>query len=168
MRQLFEYRFRRTTLWLGLFLSVLAGVGLARLGWRLSGWWCVLALAFLVLSARRQQLVALICIVIFGLTTILWHKTKPIKPDIITGLIGFVLCQSMVVRPKITMQINATNCCLRADKTKNASASTHHQPLSRQPSRAKPTPAKTLKNSPNHNVVRRNLYSNSCRIAAVY
>src|SRR4051812_13495978 len=73
MRRLFRHRFRRTTLWLVLFIDILAGLGLSRTGPGLGVTAVLAMLPFLLIGLRRQRLSTLILIVIFGLACGWWR-----------------------------------------------------------------------------------------------
>jgi competence protein ComEC len=73
MRRLWRHQFRPTTLWLLLFLGVLAGLGLSRTGWQINGWYCWLVLPFLLFSLPKRRLVAICCIIVFGVLIGWWR-----------------------------------------------------------------------------------------------
>ena len=68
MRRLWGHRFRRSTLYLLLFVSILSGLGLARLGPSPGVWFCVVWLPLVLLALRRRSLVTILLVVIFGLS----------------------------------------------------------------------------------------------------
>src|SRR4051812_37326898 len=73
MRQLFGYRFRRTTIWLWLFIGMLAGLGFAH-SWASP---CLLAglcmLPFFCFSFARWNILTLVLITLFGLLLGWWR-----------------------------------------------------------------------------------------------
>ncbi len=73
MRGILSYCFRRSTLYLILFISILAGVGLAHAINSPGSIWCWLILPFLVITLRRQQFITLMLVVLFGLSLGWWR-----------------------------------------------------------------------------------------------
>jgi hypothetical protein len=73
MPQVAGYQFRRTTLWLVFFLSVLIGLGWAHTGRGLSGWWCLLQLPVLMLIVRKRNWLAVLSIILFGISCGWWR-----------------------------------------------------------------------------------------------
>jgi competence protein ComEC len=68
-------RFRRTTLWLVLFISVLAGIGLARTGPGFGVLPIFIVAPFLFVGLRRQSWASLVLIIIFGISCGWWRGT---------------------------------------------------------------------------------------------
>ncbi len=81
-----QHWFRRSTLLLLLFLSVLGGIGLAHAGYQINAWWCWCAGFCLTVVWRKQTRAALILSIIFGLCCGLWrgsmymHKLVAYEP----------------------------------------------------------------------------------------
>jgi competence protein ComEC len=73
MRRVLGHRFRRTTLQLLFFISLLGGIGLARAGYGLWFGWCGFGLAFLLISYRKRTLVTLLLVVALGLGLGMWR-----------------------------------------------------------------------------------------------
>ena len=86
MRSLCSHRFKRTTLYLLLFLGILGGIGLARAGPGLGLVGVGGVLPFLALSLRRQGLWTALLVVIFGISLGWWrglvylHKQADYEP----------------------------------------------------------------------------------------
>ncbi len=73
MRGIWRHRFRRSTLLLLLFLSLLGGIGLARTGYPMAGWLCWLVLLLLVIVWRKRTWAAVLLAVVLGLTCGWWR-----------------------------------------------------------------------------------------------
>lgn len=73
MQRIWKHRFRRTTLFLLLFLSILGGVAIARSGYALSGTMCWLGLLFCLPAWRKQHFITLLMVVFFGLSLGWWR-----------------------------------------------------------------------------------------------
>lgn len=69
-----KHQFRRATLYLALFVSVLAGLGLARAQLALGdGRLCIPVILAVVVTWRRQQFVTIVCIVMLGIVGGSWR-----------------------------------------------------------------------------------------------
>jgi competence protein ComEC len=68
-----RYRIRRTWLWLIAFMAIIAGLGLARTGYRFNGLWCGIGLAVLLTSLRTPSLLTVILVVAWGISVGWWH-----------------------------------------------------------------------------------------------
>ncbi|MEK7594364.1 MAG: ComEC/Rec2 family competence protein [Patescibacteria group bacterium] len=73
MGWIFAYRFRRSTVILLLCLSFLVGVGVAHVGQLFSWFWAGLVLLVLLPVLRRQNIVALVLVVLFGVCLGWWR-----------------------------------------------------------------------------------------------
>lgn len=109
MQYVWEHRFRRSTLYLWLFVSVLAGLGLARTGpgWGLALCWLVLPL--LLATLRRRSILTLVIVIVLGIGAGWWR--------------GDVFMQRLAVYEplyfqKITITIRATEDAVYDQKTK--------------------------------------------------
>jgi ComEC/Rec2-related protein len=73
MGWIMAYRFRRSTLMLLLCLSVLGGIGLARVGYGCSGAWCFVSGWFMMMTWRRRTLIAVLGAILFGVVFGWWR-----------------------------------------------------------------------------------------------
>jgi competence protein ComEC len=73
MRRFLAYRFRRTTLWLMLYLGVLGGVGLARTGYDFPSAWCWCAGLFALLSLQKRSWLTLMLVMVLGVSCGWWR-----------------------------------------------------------------------------------------------
>jgi len=73
MRRLLTYRYRRTTVWLMIFIGILAGIGLAAISPSSKIWLIFLVLPIFLLALKQRQLWCLICALIFGLCLGWWR-----------------------------------------------------------------------------------------------
>lgn len=72
LKKVLHYRIRRTTLVIVVSLALMAGVGLAARLPEATVWWCWLALPFVVLSLRRQNIILLGGLVIIAVCIGWW------------------------------------------------------------------------------------------------
>jgi ComEC/Rec2-related protein len=73
MRRILRHRFRRTTLWLWLFISILGGLGLAYKNGGGNSLYVLCAALFLFLSFRRRSWLSLVLVILFGLSLGWWR-----------------------------------------------------------------------------------------------
>src|SRR3982751_3407372 len=73
MRRIWAYRFRRTTLWLMLFLGIVLGVGAAHTGYEIQWYWCLALGLFVFLSWRKHSWVRVLLVLLFGLACGWWR-----------------------------------------------------------------------------------------------
>jgi competence protein ComEC len=66
-QQFWGYKFRRSTVWLVLFMGILAGVGLASTGYLRVGLWCWLVVFFAMCWLPRRNLLTLLLVLLCGI-----------------------------------------------------------------------------------------------------
>ncbi|MDL2362947.1 MAG: ComEC/Rec2 family competence protein [Patescibacteria group bacterium] len=67
------HRFKRSTLYLCLFLSILVGIGVAHWGYVVPGIWCLLLGVLAVVACVHRSFMVIVAAVLFGLSCGLWR-----------------------------------------------------------------------------------------------
>lgn len=76
MRRIWKHRFRRGTLLLGLFLGLLAGIGLARTGYAVSGYWACLPALYIMVIWRKHTMLTMVFVVSCGMLLGWWRGSS--------------------------------------------------------------------------------------------
>lgn len=76
MRRIFSHRFRKTTLWLFLFIGILAGLGLARFNYEIESIQIVIIGMPALLTLWRRTILTLILVSMLGITLGCWRGSQ--------------------------------------------------------------------------------------------